>query len=96
LPRLAYRGKRRRCQSADALGSLLQLGALRLAVPVPRLLGKGVESMTLYLKPPGRGNWTEIVMQISTSRTGPVPVEVHKGDRITIAGRSFRVCRVGP
>lgn len=52
--------------------------------------------MTLYLRPSGRGNWTLVIMQISTNRTSPVPVEVHKGDRITIAGRSFRVCRVGP
>ena len=52
--------------------------------------------MTLYLRPTGRGNWTVVIMQISTNRTSPVPIEVHKGDCITIAGRSFRVCRVGP
>lgn len=52
--------------------------------------------MTLYLRPLGRGNWTAVIVSIESSRHAPVPIEVRQGDRVSIAGRMFRVSRIGP
>lgn len=50
----------------------------------------------LVLKPPGRGNWTPLVVALTESRHAPRPLEVHKGQRWTIAGRVYRVAKVMP
>lgn len=50
----------------------------------------------LLLRPPGRGNWTPIVLAITESKHSPLPLEVFVGQRLTIAGRVFRVAKVLP
>jgi hypothetical protein len=46
----------------------------------------------IILKPVGRGNWRTVEMQVTGAH---VPVMlVKRGDRITLAGVAFRVCRV--
>lgn len=52
--------------------------------------------MTLLLKPPGRGAWTPLLLRIEHSKHAPLPLEVHVGQRISIAGRVFRVAKVMP
>lgn len=50
--------------------------------------------MRLILKPPGRGNWTPLVIDY----TGPrlLPLVVHVGMTIVLAGVTFRVVEVRP
>lgn len=50
----------------------------------------------LVCRPPGRGNWTPVIVAIQESRHAPLPLEVHVGQRLTIAGRELRVCQVLP
>jgi len=52
--------------------------------------------MTLLLRPLGRGNWAVTTVSVEASRHAPLPLEVHAGQLLTIAGRVFRVCRVLP
>jgi hypothetical protein len=50
--------------------------------------------MTVILKPPGRGNWSPLRLDY----TGPqvLPLVVHVGMQIVLAGVVFRVCEVRP
>jgi len=50
--------------------------------------------VTLVLRPPGRGNWTRVVIVIDQSRHSPLPLFFAKGERITLGGRVLRVCEV--
>lgn len=50
--------------------------------------------MTLLLKPPGRGNWTPLVIEYAGPQVLPLLVRV--GECITLAGVVFRVCEVRP
>lgn len=50
--------------------------------------------MIVILKPVGRGNWQPVELRISGKRNAPLPLELARGDRVTIAGRLFRVSRV--
>jgi|WetSurMetagenome_2_1015567.scaffolds.fasta_scaffold803801_2 hypothetical protein len=50
----------------------------------------------LILKPPGRGNWAPIQLEIPPVRRElpTLPLEWYVGQRVEIAGRVFRVARV--
>lgn len=48
----------------------------------------------LILRPVGRGNWRTAQLSISTDRAQPLLVKV--GDRIDLAGVTWRVVRVLP
>jgi hypothetical protein len=50
--------------------------------------------VTLILRPPGRGNWTPVVVTIAQSRHAPVPLEFHVGQRVEFGGQMLRVCAV--
>jgi len=50
----------------------------------------------LILRPPGRGNWTPLVLAIAESKHSPLPLEVFVGQTMTIAGRVFRISKVLP
>lgn len=50
--------------------------------------------MTLLLRPPGRGNWATLRMQIDGDRAAPLLIRV--GQRITLGGIKFRIVRVFP
>lgn len=50
--------------------------------------------MTLTLKPAGRGNWHETVMQISTRAMGSILVR--PGQTFTLGGIVWRICKVEP
>lgn len=53
--------------------------------------------MKLVLRPPGRGNWSALVLDISEpGKHGPLPIEVFVGQLLTIAGKVFRVSKVMP
>jgi hypothetical protein len=52
--------------------------------------------VTLLLRPPGRGNWSPVVVALEGGKNAPLPLEVHVGQRLTIAGRVFRIARVLP
>jgi hypothetical protein len=49
----------------------------------------------LVCKPRGRGNWGTLVLAIN-GRRAPLPLEVHVGQLLTIAGREYRICKVLP
>lgn len=49
----------------------------------------------LICRPPGRGNWATLVLTVE-GRRAPLPLEVHVGQLVTIAGKVFRVCKVMP
>lgn len=46
----------------------------------------------LVLKPVGKGNWGPLVMRLDGTRAQPLLVRV--GDRIELAGVTWRVCEV--
>lgn len=50
--------------------------------------------MTLLLRPPGRGNWAPITIEVLRSRHSPLPLEVFVGQRWILAGREFRIAKV--
>jgi hypothetical protein len=50
--------------------------------------------MTLILRPPGRGNWTPVVLTLEQSRHSPKPLLVKVGERVPLGGQVFRVARV--
>jgi hypothetical protein len=52
--------------------------------------------LTLILRPLGRGNWAPMLLRIEQSKHAPLPLEVHVGQRLTVAGRTFRVAKVLP
>jgi len=52
--------------------------------------------LTLILRPLGRGNWAPLLLTLAHSRHAPLPLEVHAGQRWTIAGKVFRIARVLP
>jgi len=51
-----------------------------------------VARLTVVLKPPGRGNWTPLVIEYSGPQVLPLLVRV--GECITLAGVVFRVVEV--
>lgn len=50
--------------------------------------------MTLILRPPGRGNWAPLTIQVSGQRLGPV--DFHIGQRVVLGGHEWRVSKVLP
>ena len=48
----------------------------------------------LFLRPAGRGNWHQISMEINGPRAQPLLVKV--GDRVDLAGVTWRVVKVLP
>ena len=52
----------------------------------------GGRAVTVILKPPGRGNWSSMVLEYQGPRLLPMLVAV--GDLVTLAGVLFRVCEV--
>lgn len=50
----------------------------------------------LVLRPLGRGAWTPVVLAITESKHSPLPLEVFRGQRVTLGGRVFRVAKVLP
>lgn len=48
----------------------------------------------LILKPLGRGNWQKTYLTIERSKHSPLPLEFFAGQRMELAGRWFRICRV--
>ena len=50
----------------------------------------------LILRPPGRGNWSPLVLAIEPGKHGPLPVEVFVGMRWMVGERVFRVAKVMP
>ncbi len=52
--------------------------------------------MILILRPPGRGNWAAMVVSVDQSKHCPLPLEFHVGQRLVMAGRTFRISRVMP
>jgi hypothetical protein len=50
----------------------------------------------LVLRPPGRGAWTPVLLQVSQGRHSPSALDVKKGQRVEIAGRVYRVAEVRP
>lgn len=52
--------------------------------------------MTLHLRPPGRGNWTPLVLIVSPGKNSPLPLEFYVGQRMDIAGHVFRVAKLLP
>ena len=46
----------------------------------------------LLLKPVGRGNWAPLTLRLDGTRAQPLLVRV--GDRIELAGVTWRVCEV--
>ena len=49
----------------------------------------------LVLRPVGRGNWGTVHLQVS-GRRAPLPVEIHAGQRVQLAGQWFRIVEVRP
>lgn len=50
--------------------------------------------MILTLRPPGRGNWTPVMLRVEQSRHAPLPLYFHRGQRLQLGGQTFRVVRV--
>lgn len=52
--------------------------------------------MTLILRPPGRGNWSPLVLSFDERHHAhlPVPIGTKPGDRLTVNGREYRVAEV--
>lgn len=50
--------------------------------------------LILTLRPPGRGNWTPVVIRIEQSRHAPLPLYVVPGQRLLIGGQELRVVSV--
>ena len=50
--------------------------------------------MTIYVRPAGRGNWSETRLPIDSAHLPPMVVRV--GDRFVLGGVQFRVTRVEP
>jgi hypothetical protein len=48
--------------------------------------------MTLTLRPPGRGNWTPIILRVEGARACPLLVRV--GQRMLLGGQEFRIAKV--
>lgn len=48
----------------------------------------------LILKPPGRGNWTPVVLRIEQSKHAPLPLYVARGQVLVIGGQLLRVAGV--
>lgn len=46
----------------------------------------------LVLKPIGRGNWAPLTLRMDGTRAQPLLVRI--GDRLTMAGVTWRVCEV--
>jgi len=53
--------------------------------------------MTAVLRPSGRGNWRPFTITFGPAgKHGPLPLELHPGQRIVIAGKTFRISKVQP
>ncbi len=50
--------------------------------------------MTVVCKPVGPGNWTPLRLTYTGRRTAPMLVRV--GERFTLGGVAWRICRVLP
>lgn len=50
--------------------------------------------MLLVLKPTGRGKWSPLIVQLTGKRADPLLFQ--PGQRITLAGVVYRVCKVQP
>lgn len=51
---------------------------------------------TVVLRPPGKGNWTPVVVRVEQSRNAPLPLEFHRNQRVQIGGHVLRVAKVMP
>lgn len=52
--------------------------------------------MTLTLRPPGRGNWTPVLLVVDEGRNCPLPLEFHVNQRVELGGHVFRIAKVTP
>jgi hypothetical protein len=52
--------------------------------------------MRLILRPPGRGNWKPVQIELRNSKHAPLPLEVHVGQRWVLGQHVFRVAKVMP
>lgn len=50
--------------------------------------------MTLLLRPPGKGNWSPVIVVIDGRHA--VPLEFRRGDLFPLAGQVFRIVKVLP
>jgi hypothetical protein len=50
--------------------------------------------LTLILRPPGRGNWSPLVLAIEGKRAAPLLV--WRGQLLTLGGVVYRIARVQP
>ena len=49
----------------------------------------------LVLKPIGRGNWATVLLEVK-GRRAPLPLEFALGQRVVLAGQTFRIVEVRP
>lgn len=52
--------------------------------------------MTLILRPPGRGNWTPVIVQVEGKPHLPPPMYFEVGQRVPLGGMVFRIAEVRP
>jgi hypothetical protein len=50
--------------------------------------------VTLILRPPGRGNWTPVVLTVQQSRHAPRPLDFYVWQIVDIGGQRLRVVAV--
>jgi hypothetical protein len=51
--------------------------------------------MTLTLRPPGRGNWATVILEVK-GRRAPPPMYFSVGQLLTLGGQVFRIAGVRP